>query len=1484
MSKRGPSEYITKDHGSTPNEQDDKPRMSTAAQQARRKIAQPRGRLGASRSHTPSSHAVPNIFSQNPPPQQQQAFSTMNGALTFGASQSFPQSSAGNNSSFNFQPPSSSSFTFGAPSNAPNPFTNLNGTGDAQDISMESPQKKAAFGNTFGSNSFTFGQPAQQPSNPFGSLDGNQTAKTNGNTLFGQPTTTSAPSNPFAQSAQSNPFGGFGQQPSASQAQTSGFGGFGATANNSSATTSAPFDSFGQNNPIPGQSALPAFGSQQGTDNQTQSQPSKFVFGQNSSTSQPPSKGLFGSSAPAVQSNGSNLFAPSQPSSSGFTLGQTSNQATSTTNPFANPGSSKPEVLDSARSSLGDSARISQSAAESKAASTSLENSVTSGSDVPAVNPFAGLFGSASSTTEVTPASKPVFSFGTPSQPPAPAPEKQQAKPAFGFGTASQPAPKTAPDVSQPMPAKSPFTFAPTSQSAVQASDSPEPKTSAQAFKFGSTTSPVGSTTSGLFGKPPTQPEAQEIPKAATASKSTEEDDAEAKEATSAPTFTFGRPSQSFSSGGLFSPAKPSIDNGAPSGGLFSKLSSAVETSAKPQPLFGGQPKSATSTFTSSSKAGTDSSTGAAETRKSMTPSFGGTSLQASRQSQPAPKQQSTATTSGITSSPVSQSPAAKASFPEPGTAAIAHKPAESAPEPALTLAPSERPVYTKGPTRVPGHTTAQQFQEYDRDYRLHSLNHGLQQKLVSLDPRSHDFDNVIRHYVAARDNIGASLGLYVRNVAGAKRKGDQVDDHEEPEQNKRSREEPVQKSFSFGGSTSRSDVSTTNNKVPASSQATKLPNDGTSKPVSTSINGPSQSTPGFKPTTNTSAAFGLSSSEASTAFGSLNPRSPPTTSVPSTTPIKSPPKKPTFEIPKFGGGSGTNFLAAFGQQAKESSAKFEKDLLEKRKAEEFDSEEEDEEQYRKKVEEENRAKRAKIDAIAKGGFTPSFGSTSTEKAAKPAFSGFGTATSANPFAALTSTPISDGRSEADDDDDKNEDEDEDNESSGDQANDGDEEEAGDADGEEEEAEESLPEDEVVHNEGEDDEDDDNDLQAAMDRARNNPNAGKSLFERIEPNPNKEKTAPTTNGNKKEYEDASHIKQSAMNSSFPPAASGSQLGKSTPEQPSVSPSTSTTGTSTVKPASTFIFTPAATTTPTQALGASIFSGGAVRGGPVPGEGLFGSRPSTPSNAEKNGNLAKSVLTSPAGTDNTWKPGNSISFANGDNPTSAPTFKFTAASPGEKDKKTSSSFSTLFGTPAPGSSGTATPNLGFQFGAPASTPAPGFLGAISHLAGGSAASSAASSRATSPGVSENESVATNETEDTPEDPQTSFMDSRAGEENESTLWEGRSKALMFVNAETAKGTKYTPNDWNSVGVGQLRVLKDKISNKTRMVFRVEPSANILFNSHLVGSTSYESVPSNKSGAVRGALMYKGNLTRLVFKLKTSEMANELAKVLEENKSF
>lgn len=612
--------------------------------------------------------------------------------------------------------------------------------------------------------------------------------------------------------------------------------------------------------------------------------------------------------------------------------------------------------------------------------------------------------------------------------------------------------------------------------------------------------------------------------------------------------------------------------------------------------------------------------------------------------------------------------------------------------------------------------------------------------------------------------------------------------------------------------------------------------------------------------------------------------------------------------MPKFGGGANTNFFAAFGQQAKANSAKFGKSLQEKRKAEDFDSDEDDEEEYRKKAEEESRAKRAKIDSVAKGGFKPTFGSASVTKESKPAFSGFGSAgqpaftgfASAASSNSFTSTPIGEDHSDADQDlvDDKDDDEIEVSGSSNGQAVYGFEE--GDSDDVDEEHEDSLPEDEVIENgertedEDDEDEDDDNNFQTAMDRSRKNPNSGKSLFDRIEPAPKKDNSTPITRDDEEDSNDPGPIMQPAKNSSFPPTLWGSNIGRSTPEQPTYSPmtpilgaSTASTGStaSTVKPAGTFHFTPyVPITTPTPAPGASIFSGGITRDGPVPGEGMFGSRPSTPSNVENNGSLAKSILTSPAGTDNTWKPGNSISFGNSDQPTSAPSFKFTAASPGEKDRTISGSLGALFGTSVAGSSGTNTPNVGFGFGGPAPGPAPGYLGAVSHLGGGSAASSAASSRATSPGLTDNESVATNDTEDSSDDPQTSLMESRPGEENETALWEGRSKVLKFINAESAKN-KQKPNDWNSAGLGIIRVLKDKSTNRTRIVFRADPNANVLFNSNLIGSTPYVTVhgEGSKSGAVRGALMVDGKFTKLVFKLKTSEMANELAQILEENKN-
>ncbi|KIW34853.1 uncharacterized protein PV07_01601 [Cladophialophora immunda] len=1476
MPKRVADEYITKDNGSTANNPtaDEKPKMSTAAQQARRKIATPRGRLGGSRSsHSSSSFSTSNPFAQSTT--QQQPFPTMNGGVAFGASQSFPQTSAGTSSSFNFQPPQASSFTFGAPSGTPNPFANANGTVDAPDVSMESPQKKPAFGSAFGSNNFTFGQPAGQQSGAPFSFGGTQTASTNGASFFEQspkPTESPATTNPFAQPSQSQPlFRGFGQSSSTAESQTPAF-------------------SFGQSTSVP-QSPLPAFGTKHGAD--TQPAAPKFTFGQTSTTPQNQGTVFLGSNTPATQSVGGSMFGSTtnQTSNTGFppststeySFGQNPTGTPSIGNPFAKPGATKAEEPKPATPLFG-AGNTSQPAPEPQQQPSSPEKPAASESDTQPANPFAGLFAGVNTPTPAFPASKPMFNLGTTSQTATPPAEKQEtttSKSPFSFGATTQPKPATGES---------------------------EPRPSNATFKFGSTTPATGSTTPDLFGglgssgRPTPRAEA---PKAGPPAGISQGDAEQPKDAAPKPLFTFTTPSKPASVGGSFSTVKGPEDGKVASASLFSKLSSAVESPS--QPLFNAQPKAAlesswpqaptTSLFPGAPKSGVDGSKTTAEPvfpHSSPAPTlFSGLSRPEPQQSQVAQKSSPTTGAFSVAAAQVGQLPAADAHISAGTASQPVRKPSENAEESVTDVEPVKRPVYTKAPSRVPGHTTPEQFQEFDRDYRLHSLNYGFQKKIATLDPRSQDFEHIIRHYVASRESIGASLGLFVRNVAGTKRKADRIDDREEDtEQNKRTRDTSSQKPSMFGSqptpalSNSTGPVATnTALGGRASSTAAGILEDKASGFGLNNISGSSPAPTGFKPTAAPFAGLNSTSAAGANPFSRANQITNTPLTMPSTTPTKPPPKQPIFEVPKFGGGN-TNFLAAFGQKAQANADKFEKDLIEKRKAEEFDSDEDDEDAFRKRIEEENRAKKAKIDAVAKAGFKPTFGSNtpaqpSKEKdATKASFTGFTSSASSNPFSALSSKDVSAEQSEAADAD-----ENDNSESSHDQAADSDEDESGNDSEEGAEPEDDLPEDEVAEENREEEDEDDNDLRAAMDRAKSNPNAGKSLFERIEPNPNKEKAIPT-NGEKKESEAGSPpAVQPAMNSSLLPSNWGSQIGKSTPDQPSVSPFNSSTGASPFKPTSGFNFSPTpANTTPAAALGASIFSGGATKNGPVPGEGLFGSRPSTPSNADKNASLAKAVFTSPAGTDNTWKEGAPISFANGDKHASAPIFKFTAASPAEKeDSATPKPLSTLFGTTAPGSRGSDTPSLGFQFGAPTPSPAPGYLGAISHLGGGSVASSAVSSRATSPGLTDNESVATNETDESTEDPQTSLMDSRAGEENENCLWEGRSKALMFVNNETAKGTKYAPNEWNSMGVGQIRVLKNKETNKTRVVFRVEPSANILFNSHLVGSTNYESVPSNKSGAVRGALMYKGNLTRLVFKLRTPEMATELAKILEENKS-
>lgn len=1439
----------------------------------------------------------------------------MNGGVTFGASQSFPPGITPPGGGFDFQVPQSSSFTFGAPSTGgSNPFANLNGNASSDngqdDISMQSPQKKPALGNTFGSSNtnnnmgsgFTFGQQAQPQSQTNGGFSFGSTqsasAKTNGTGLFGRvaaPEEAAQNSNAFGQSPQTQSgFSGFGQAGPAPQTQSSSFTfgqapsvpksqepafSFGQTA--SVPKSQEPAFSFGQNNNTAA-SPAPAFGFTPAQNTNEQNQTPSFGFGQSVPQIQTPAFS-FGQPASTTQNQGGNNAFGSPNTSTPFSFGQ-SQSAPPASSAFGGFSTAPAQETQAASPLFGNNVGNVQKAAD------------TANTDTGAVqNPFAGLFGQTNNASQITPTTTPAFNLGAPAQSAQPTPNtagaispfKKPADVSFGQTEISETSMNSNSLASHASSGMSSIEYSGTQSDSTPVAKPPsaiqQPLSSEGLFSpkasINQTTAPAG----GLFGSPSTT---------STPAKSL---------------FSFGKPSQTAPSD--TPPEKPDTQ-------------ASTSTTPKAKAIFGGM-----------------SSSDAPPIQQSSTKNlFGG----GPQNGQDTPKEQ-TQPPAGHFTTQHSVQPAPQTTRPGLfGPASTEQNEVATKDDVIDNAERVKRLVYTKAAPIIPGQLEAEQYREYDRNYRLHSLNVGLQSRLANLDPRSQDFDSVIRQYVASRESIGESLGLYVRNVAGMKRKGGQVEDRAPDSlQNKRLRSEDVaqpsatatatpftapqakQPVFSFSSNNTDASpskaTSVLKGMIPASTSAFGSAPDtaGTSKASNPfgalASSSTTQASTGSKPANPfaslTSAASATPNASSSTAQNSgVSPHMATTVAaVESTTPIKSPPKKPTFEMPKFGGGN-TNFMASFGTQAKESAAKLEKTLKEKRKAEDFDSEEDDEEEFNKQLEDENRAKRAKINSIAKAGFIPSFGAASKPtEGTKPAFK-FGSApapsketsqaaqppSTTNRFAAFAKA--NDDRSESANDE---EEDDRPNESGEDEDND---EEDGSSRESEEQEEDDLPEDEIHEGNGdatdgdyeeqeEHESSDDGDFQKAMARSRrrDNPNKGKSLFERIEANPNRVKdTAVNGVENEVNEEPTSPIFGSAKNSTFKPGVWGSHIGHSTPEKPLFSPFTpsSPQSASSYKPAATFNFTapPAATLTPTP--GASIFAGGFTKGGPVPGEGMFGSRPSTPSNVEPPApttNLSKSVLASPAGTDNTWKQGNGISF--GPTSNAAPTFKFTASSPsGAKDPSSANTFGTLFGTNTSDSASSEPGKLGFNFGAPTPTasPAPGFLGAVSHLGGGSVASSVVSSRATSPGLTDNESVATNETEDATDDPQTSLMDSRSGEENEECLWEGRSKALMFVNKETAEGTRLKPNDWNSMGVGQVRVLQNKDTKKTRLVFRVEPSASILINSNLIESTAYESVPSSKSGAVRGALFYKGNLTRWVFKVKTPEMANAFAKSLEDNK--
>lgn len=566
-------------------------------------------------------------------------------------------------------------------------------------------------------------------------------------------------------------------------------------------------------------------------------------------------------------------------------------------------------------------------------------------------------------------------------------------------------------------------------------------------------------------------------------------------------------------------------------------------------------------------------------------------------------------------------------------------------------------------------------------------------------------------------------------------------------------------------------------------------------------------------------------------------------------------PDKPStsFAPPKFG--APVNFLSQFGKAAEKTAEKEKKN----RKAEDFDSDEDNEEDWERNYDEEQKAKKQKLEEAAKATATkfipgvgfkfekpekkeepetsqPSGSIASSSITATPATSNISIFTKPrqtsnkqqNIFAHLSDVDSGQDGSKIGDADDEDEDEDED--SASDQN-------AGHA---------APPED---------------------------PKAGTTSESALKPN---------------------------AGAANPFAASSALFTKKLAEKTDKSPPTGSLFDGISKPDETKpIINPFTTsekvdyseklsTTPnksnpfrqSQGLGSSIFGKPTSSGSGAP---LFGE--SSPSFSFGSGAFGKASPTAPVAPmfgsnrsplgDNTWKVDSPIKFANSDNPE----LKVTSPSPSK------SPLGGLFGSPTANT--TTEPSVkptGIFSPTPAKDPSGGFGFAFggppkltpANLALPSGLASNNTSRATSPGAttggeSAAESNAGEDKDETTKDPQLDLTAAGPGEEHEDVLITVKAKAMIYTAEK---------KHWLSKGVGMLRVLKHRDSKKTRILMRQDPSGKIVLNAALVSTLKYEHSPPK---AVKMAIPTDtGKLSTWLIRVGKDEDAIELAKILEVEK--
>jgi hypothetical protein len=675
---------------------------------------------------------------------------------------------------------------------------------------------------------------------------------------------------------------------------------------------------------------------------------------------------------------------------------------------------------------------------------------------------------------------------------------------------------------------------------------------------------------------------------------------------------------------------------------------------------------------------------------------------------------------------------------------------------------------------------------EYDKNYRLRALNKQFQDQIAVVDPDRYDIENIIRHYAAARAMIGGDMGLYHRTAAGTKRKQPEVEESTiPPEYRKKARVE------------TEADLAKPAPTPQAVQKATKA--NASSFFSSNAHDKPAPAPQAVQKATPANMSIFNSNTQGKPP-ASAPAKSNPFASVPlipqTTTPSKPPP---------FGHSFSTTPAKSPGSFLETSSSP---SISKKRKStasdDDHDEELEDSEvEWKKRSRKSNGEKDWNLGQASTA--QPEHYISSSSEVDEPEEVDQHQGSSDGDFA-----PNADGSDSSDEDSDQ------------------------EKEHFESESEQTGPNGTVQ---------DDSEASSTRDEDRvrqieNNPNKGKSLFDRI--------SVPETRSD------------SALAPAVqPPAATISNIkwpkpaDHLTPEAPEYSPITPAS-TSPYKPVSTFNFTPTPAVKPIGAPGASVLEGGRSNGIDAKFQGMFGSRPSTPE-PEK----ASVGPSSTSGADHTWKKGQEIKF------------QVTDATP-VKDGDSSSQQA---------ASAIKSNNfLGFGFGRPINSP----------LAPGSAAGSVNSSRGASPAITtDNESNATDDVGAAEEssEPQQDLMDENPGEENEDLIYECKTKPLVMAVGERAKQLKVKERTWTPRGMNRLRILKHRTTGRVRVVIRREPGASITVNSYLFPKEVYEVRDQGEkaSGAVSARFQDGEYMDAYVLKVSSKSMAEEISTLLNKHKN-